>query len=217
MSQKTIILLCIIILSSCDSKKEKFVLPESIQKIAIFELNNSFPEYDVKNDTVIVNPKYERVLGLIEIDRNFELKILKRSSYQGNYMFGISRTPDSLISAIMRTIQNFSRVDSIDLTENKDRIYDGYIYFMVIEKNNNDKILLGGIPDPISRDLNDISLFLRDSAHFYADKHIENQDSIKIYIRQYDKYRPKEYALPTLPSKEQLDIKFIPPQITDEY
>ena len=216
MYQKRIIILCIIILSSCNSKKDKFVLPESVQKISIFELNNSFPEYDVKNDTVIVNPKYERVLGLIEVDRNFEMKIFKRSSYQGDYMFGISKTPDSLKSAIIRTIENF-RVDSIDLTEREYRIYDGHIYFILIEKDNNNKILLGGIPNPISRDLNDISLFLRDSTHFYADKYIGNQDSMKKYIRQYDKYRPKTYALPLLPSKEQLDIKFVPPQIIDEY
>jgi hypothetical protein len=205
-------LLCIIILASYNCKNEEFVLPESIRKISIFELNNSCPEYDIINDTVIIDPRYERVPGLIEIDRKFDMKIFKRSSYQGDYLFGTSKVPDKLRSIIIQSIESF-KVDSVDLAEKAYRIYDGYIYFMLIEKDNNEGILLSGIPNPVSDELKDISLFLRDSTRLYANKYYENQDSIKKYVRQYDKYRPEEYALPPLPSKQQLEIKFSPPQI----
>lgn len=197
MKKILLVLFCAYLLLSCQTKDNSIKLPESIEKVSIIELNGWPLYYEIENDSLVLDADYDDVMGLVEIDKNFRLNIVKKWGTENKYKSGETYAADWMRNAIIKTIDSFSS-DSID-TEEKIRIYDGHYCFLLIEKNNGQKIFLGGSPDAVSPDLKELSYFLEDSVEAYIHKEIENQDSIKIYMKKLGKYRPEHLALPPLP------------------
>lgn len=211
MKLKLYFLLFAILLLACNAKEKEVQLPADIKKVAFIGYNGFLPEYTIENDSVIVDPLYDDVIELIEFEKDFTMNITAKLQHNGNYLIGRSETPNWIKEAVTKTINTF-KSDSIG--EIYADIYDGYLYYMLIEKENETTVFLSGYPRPISPELNKISFLLHDSIKTLANKNIHNQDSIRNYIKQYKKYYSTS-ATAICPERilKQQHIRFTPPGI----
>lgn len=201
--------LFVILLTACSSFEKNTIPTMPVRKISIIEVNGWDPYFEIVGDSIYYeDTDYMSVLGLIEIDKNFNMKITERTGSRGSYQSGKIRASNQIRNMLLNTANSFS-TDSIN-PEEFIHIYDGHFYYIIVEKENGEIIRLEGYPRAASSDIRELSCFLRDSAYIYAKTLIPNQDSIKLFLKEYEKYIADVRSMPPPPvlKKKIPEVKF---------
>ncbi|NDV95810.1 hypothetical protein D0T84_12945 [Dysgonomonas sp. 521] len=204
--KKTVCILLVIITFIACKKQESVKL--AAEHLYILNVDNTMPEYDDNGE----DSTYILVRGLAEIGKDFQINVINRDGYRGQFLSLNMEIPDSIKSEINDMLLHY-QTDTLYQEEYEPIVYDGPIYVFVIEKEKGKYTRVGPTPWT-SSDLTSISkMIFEDNKMSETGIFEKNQDSIKNRLNHFESFLSGMYAAPPPPLKE--TIKFEPPRISE--
>lgn len=208
--------------SSCQ-KQEKIQLPAN--KVYVMATYFSMPNYDDEGADFDFY-KLLRTRGVAEVSQDMKAKVIRPSNmyFSGTDFFSADIClSDSLKKSLVQLVEECQQ-DTIYRAECYiPEIYDGPSFFILIEKENEERILVGAErysepPQYVSDVLNILK------SDFYEIEHrnivnLEYEEAIKIFDKKSRLYSSSLMAetgiFPSPPPLRRI-VKFVPPVIEDE-
>lgn len=192
--KRIIAVICIFLfLVACKKidNRESILLP--VDKLYMIEVG-CLPDFEDKADSLFM-----RIIGFVEIDKDFNVKMTKRMNCRSPYQSGKISITDTLKKEIVKMVNTYPS-DTV-FRDDALRIYDDYSYTFIIEKEPGCFVSVG-FGACTHGNLREIKNQLFCDSIFEKLVYLEpNQDSVMQHILNFDKYVFLEYPIP--PTKEQ--------------